>query len=160
MASGALVLSGCNRGYQTAAELESAERGPTHCTRSCYDLGMRMSAFVLVDRGVAGCVCEPVQAPAGPYPAPPPAGAAPPPAGAVPPPAGAVPPPAGAAPPPAGAVPPPAIAPPPAVAPPPAGAAAAPQPQSRASAGAAAGYAVIQAHRKQQEEQQALRATQ
>ncbi|WP_437663854.1 hypothetical protein [Sorangium sp. So ce1182] len=130
MASGALALSGCNRGYQTAAELESAERGPTHCARSCYDLGMRMSAFVLVDRGVAGCVCEPVQAPAGPYPAPPPAGAPPPPAGAPPPP------------------------------PPAAGMAPAPQPQSRASAGAAAGYAVIQAHRQQQEEQQALRATQ
>ncbi|WP_437581310.1 hypothetical protein [Sorangium sp. So ce887] len=73
----ALALGGCNRGYQTAAELESAERGPTHCASSCYALGMRMSAFVLVDRGVAGCVCEPVQAPAGPYAVPPPAGAAP-----------------------------------------------------------------------------------
>ncbi|WP_437627598.1 hypothetical protein [Sorangium sp. So ce1151] len=130
MASGALALSGCNRGYQTAAELESAERGPTHCARSCYDLGMRMSAFVLVDRGVAGCVCEPVQAPAGPYPAPPPAGAAPPP------------PPAGAAPPPVGMAPAPQ------------------QPQSRASSAAAAGYAVIQAQRNQQEEQQALRSSQ
>uniref|UniRef100_UPI003F5AE6E6 hypothetical protein n=1 Tax=Sorangium sp. So ce388 TaxID=3133309 RepID=UPI003F5AE6E6 len=151
MASGALALSGCNRGYQTAAELETAERGPTHCARSCYDLGMRMSAFVLVDRGVAGCVCEPVQAPAGAYPAAPPAGAAPPPAGAAPPPAGAASPPAGAVPPPAGAAP---------LPPPAAGTAPAPQPQSRASAGAAAGYAVIQAHRQQQEEQQALRATQ
>ncbi|WP_438030495.1 hypothetical protein [Sorangium sp. So ce233] len=72
-----LALGGCNRGYQTAAELENAERGPTHCASSCYDLGMRMSAFVLVDRGVAGCVCEPVQAPAAAYPAPPPAGAPP-----------------------------------------------------------------------------------
>ncbi|WP_441286357.1 hypothetical protein ACSRUE_28550 [Sorangium sp. KYC3313] len=52
-------------------ELVSAERGPTHCASSCYSLGMRMSAFVLVDRAVAGCVREPVQAPAGPYAAPP-----------------------------------------------------------------------------------------
>ncbi|WP_437538576.1 hypothetical protein WME79_21710 [Sorangium sp. So ce726] len=119
MAVAAFALGGCNRGYQTAAELESAERGPTHCASSCYELGMRMSAFVLVDRGVAGCVCEPVQAPAGPYPAPPSAGAAP----------------------------------PPVVAPP------AAQPQSRASTGAAAGYAVIHAKRKQEEQEQAQRAT-
>ncbi|WP_437971848.1 hypothetical protein WMF04_22255 [Sorangium sp. So ce260] len=123
MAVAALALGGCNRGYQTAAELESAERGPTHCASSCHELGMRMSAFVLVDRAVAGCVCEPVQAPAAPYPAPPPAGAPP-------------------------------------VAPPPAGAPPAAPPQSRTSAAAAAGYAVIEAHRKQGEEQQALRATQ
>ncbi|WP_437820763.1 hypothetical protein [Sorangium sp. So ce1078] len=132
MAVAALALGGCNRGYQTAAELESAERGPTHCASSCYALGMRMSAFVLVDRAVAGCVCEPVQAPAGPHAAPPPAGAPP------------------AAPPPAS----------PSAVPPPAGAAPAAQPQSRTSAAAAAGYAVIETYRKQQEEQQALRATQ
>ncbi|WP_437961020.1 hypothetical protein WME76_16240 [Sorangium sp. So ce119] len=85
MAVSALALGGCNRGYQTAAELETAERGPTHCASSCYDLGMRMSAFVLVDRGVAGCVCEPVQAPAAAYPVPPPAApAAPPPPAAAP----------------------------------------------------------------------------
>ncbi|WP_437738074.1 hypothetical protein [Sorangium sp. So ce1335] len=116
-----VALGGCNRGYQTAAELETAERGPTHCASSCHELGMRMSAFVLVDRGVAGCVCEPVQAPAGAYPAPPPAGA--PPAGAYP-------------------------------APPPAGAPPAAQPQSRASAGAAAGYAVLEAQRRQEEQAQ------
>ncbi|WP_437916938.1 hypothetical protein WME73_21800 [Sorangium sp. So ce302] len=58
-------------------ELVSAERGPTHCASSCYALGMRMSAFVLVDRAVAGCMCEPVQAPAGSYVAPHPAAAPP-----------------------------------------------------------------------------------
>ncbi|WP_433937082.1 hypothetical protein AB3662_20815 [Sorangium cellulosum] len=112
LAVSALALGGCNRGYQTAAELEHAERGPTHCASSCHELGMRMSAFVLVDRGVAGCVCEPVQAPAAAYPVPPPAAPA---------------------------------APPPPVAPP------AAQPQSRASAGAAAGYAVLEAQRRQEE---------
>ncbi|WP_437786372.1 hypothetical protein [Sorangium sp. So ce1097] len=125
VAVSALALGGCNRGYQTAAELETAERGPTHCASSCHELGMRMSAFVLVDRGVAGCVCEPLQAPPVAYPAPPPAGGYP-------------------APPPAGAYP----APPPPVAPP-----AAP-PQSRASAGAAAGYAVLEAQRREHEQAQ------
>ncbi|WP_437616664.1 hypothetical protein WMF20_22315 [Sorangium sp. So ce834] len=139
MAAAAFALGGCNRGYQTAAELESAERGPTHCASSCYSLGMRMSAFVLVDRAVAGCVCEPVQAPAGPYAAPP----------------AAVPPPPAAAPP--AAAPPAAVSP---AVPPPAAAAPAAQPQSRASVAAAAGYAVIEAHRKHEEDQQALRATQ
>ncbi|WP_437641393.1 hypothetical protein [Sorangium sp. So ce854] len=130
VAVSALALSGCNRGYQTAAELETAERGPTHCASSCHELGMRMSAFVLVDRGVAGCVCEPLHAPPVAYPAQPPTGAYP-------------------APPPAGAYP----APPPAVPPP------AAQPQSRASAGAAAGYAVLEAQRRQQEDEQARRAS-
>jgi hypothetical protein len=50
---------GCNQGYQSAAELEHAERGPSHCAQSCQELGLRMSAFVLVESNVAGCVCAP-----------------------------------------------------------------------------------------------------
>lgn len=53
------ALVGCNRGYMTASDLESAERGPKACSASCDELGMRMSAFVLVDRAAAGCVCSP-----------------------------------------------------------------------------------------------------
>jgi hypothetical protein len=67
-----LLASGCNRGYQSASDLEHAERGPTYCAKSCQDLGMRMSAFVLVESNIAGCVCEPMtqQAPV-PYGVPP-----------------------------------------------------------------------------------------
>ena len=53
------ALVGCNRGYMTASDLESAERGPKACSAACEELGMRMSAFVLVDRAAAGCVCSP-----------------------------------------------------------------------------------------------------
>jgi hypothetical protein len=67
-----LFVSGCNRGYQSAGDLEHAERGPTYCAKSCQELGMRMSAFVLVESNIAGCVCEPMMQPApGPYAVPP-----------------------------------------------------------------------------------------
>ena len=76
--SAGLFASGCNRGYQSAGDLEHAERGPNHCAKSCQELGMRMSAFVLVESNVAGCVCEPMQPapgangpPPGPYGPPP-----------------------------------------------------------------------------------------
>jgi hypothetical protein len=75
ISSAALWLSGCATGYQSADALESAERGPAACARSCQNLGMRMSAFVLVEHDVSGCVCSPAAPaapPAPPAPAPPP----------------------------------------------------------------------------------------
>lgn len=57
-----LLLSACAHGYARTDELQSAERGPTACSASCEELGMHMSAFVLVDRSTAGCVCSPNQA--------------------------------------------------------------------------------------------------
>ncbi len=75
-----LALAGCAHGYQSASELESAERGPSACANSCEDLKMRMSAFVLVGRDVSGCVCAPMTTAAAPAassaPAPAPAPAA------------------------------------------------------------------------------------
>lgn len=67
-----LIGSGCHRGYKTAEDLDSDDRGPQACAKSCSDLGMQMSAFVLVEHGTSGCVC----APTGPAPAGPPAAAA------------------------------------------------------------------------------------
>jgi len=127
---GALASSGCQRGYQSARQLESAQRGPAHCAKSCTELGMRMSAFVLVESDVAGCVCEPLQ----PYSPPPSPGASPP---GTPSP---------------GAPPPGAPAQPSLGAPPPAE-----QPQSgsfRTSTGAAAGYVVLAMRRAAQQQQQ------
>lgn len=59
----ACVTSACYRGYKSAKELDSDERGPTACAKSCKDLGMQMSAFVLVEHGMSGCVCSPPGAP-------------------------------------------------------------------------------------------------
>ena len=55
----ATTAGGCYRGYASASDLESSERGPADCHQSCEDLGMRMAAFVLVQNNVSGCVCEP-----------------------------------------------------------------------------------------------------
>ena len=55
----ALLLNGCFSGYKPADELEDDERGPRACAQSCQELGMYMSAFVLVDRETSGCVCSP-----------------------------------------------------------------------------------------------------
>ena len=60
-ALGAFALSGCYRGYKSAKELDSDERGPKACVQSCKELGLEMSAFVLVERQASGCVCSPVQ---------------------------------------------------------------------------------------------------
>jgi hypothetical protein len=60
---GSLLVAGCYRGYKSADELETDERGPTACAQSCRDLNMQMSAFVLVEHGTSGCVCSPVTAP-------------------------------------------------------------------------------------------------
>ena len=54
-----LVTSGCYRGYKTAEELEGDDRGPTACASSCRELGMEMTAFVLVENSTSGCVCSP-----------------------------------------------------------------------------------------------------
>jgi len=59
----ALLVNGCaHDGYARADELQDNERGPRECAASCEQLGMHMSAFVLVDRGTSGCVCSPNQA--------------------------------------------------------------------------------------------------
>jgi hypothetical protein len=73
---GALVsgLVGCAPGYIKASELEQNGQGPAACNKSCSELGMRMTAMVLVGDTVPGCVCQPVTvAPAAPLTAPPPA---------------------------------------------------------------------------------------
>ena len=61
-----LLLSGCFQGYKPADELADDERGPAACATSCQELGMYMSAFVLVDRDTSGCVCSPMQGPRAP----------------------------------------------------------------------------------------------
>ena len=53
------AFSGCYRGYKSPKELDSDERGPKACERSCKELGLEMSAFVLVERQTSGCVCSP-----------------------------------------------------------------------------------------------------
>src|SRR5262245_42896444 len=91
--AGASALAGCMRGYKSADDLNSDKRGPDACVKSCQELGLQMSAFVLVEAGMSGCVCSPpappppqyAPGPPAPVPAPPPAapgtpGAPPPPA--------------------------------------------------------------------------------
>jgi hypothetical protein len=65
-----LALPGCYRGYKSAKELDSDERGPKACMASCKQLGLEMSAFVLVERQTSGCVCSPIEKKAAPVPAP------------------------------------------------------------------------------------------
>jgi hypothetical protein len=62
----------CTPGYIKSGELEKNGQGPSACAKSCEDLGMRMTAMVLVGDTVPGCVCQPVTllAPA-PVPSPP-----------------------------------------------------------------------------------------
>src|SRR5512142_898112 len=61
---GGCAASACYRGYKSAKELDSEDRGPKACAASCKDLGMQMSAFVLVERQTSGCVCSPLDKPA------------------------------------------------------------------------------------------------
>ena len=61
---GGCAASACYRGYKSAKELDSDDRGPKACVASCKDLGMQMSAFVLVERQTSGCVCSPLDKPA------------------------------------------------------------------------------------------------
>src|SRR5262245_55839863 len=78
-----LAFVACAPGYIKSADLESRNQGPTACAKSCEDIGMRMTALVLVGNEQPGCVCQPVvkespQSPpaAAPAPAVPPAPAA------------------------------------------------------------------------------------
>lgn len=59
----AVLLGGCYRGYKSPKDLEADGRGPTACSKSCQELGLQMSAFVLVEHGMSGCVCSPPGAP-------------------------------------------------------------------------------------------------
>jgi hypothetical protein len=67
---GLLALPGCYRGYKSAKELDTDERGPKACVKSCKELGLEMSAFVLVERQTSGCVCSPIEKKTAPLPAP------------------------------------------------------------------------------------------
>lgn len=58
----AVSLTACNRGFQSAADLESEQRGPKQCSASCESIGMKMAAFVLVEHSTSGCVCAPKEA--------------------------------------------------------------------------------------------------
>jgi hypothetical protein len=72
-AIGLALMAGCTPGYIKSADLERKGQGPSACAKSCEDLGMRMTALVLVGDQLPGCVCQPVvkQAPiSAPAPAP------------------------------------------------------------------------------------------
>jgi hypothetical protein len=72
----AAVVAGCTPGYIKPSDLESRNQGPSSCAKACQDIGMRMTAMVLVGDAVPGCVCQPVEpAPPG-SPPPPPASSA------------------------------------------------------------------------------------
>ena len=51
---------GCQPGYIKASELEAQGQGPAACRKSCEDIGMRMTALVLVGDTLPGCVCQPL----------------------------------------------------------------------------------------------------
>ena len=63
--AGLPLLSACFQGYATPDRLQTAQRGPEACADSCRKFGLQMSAFVLVDYATVGCVCAPMNAPAG-----------------------------------------------------------------------------------------------
>jgi len=54
------LMAGCTPGYIKSSELEQKGQGPSACTKSCEDLGMRMTAMVLMGDQIPGCVCQPV----------------------------------------------------------------------------------------------------
>jgi len=66
-------VAGCTPGYMDASKLELQGQGPAACSKACTDIGMRMTAMVLVGDTVPGCVCQPLTV----APAPPSPGAAP-----------------------------------------------------------------------------------
>lgn len=57
-----LACSACYRGYKSAGDLESDDRGPKDCANACQALGLTMSAFVLVEHTQSACVCAPAHA--------------------------------------------------------------------------------------------------
>lgn len=52
-----------------SSDLESRNQGPSACLQSCKDIGMRMTALVLVGNQQPGCVCQPLVTEAVPAPA-------------------------------------------------------------------------------------------
>jgi hypothetical protein len=82
------LVSGCTPGYINTSDLERRNQGPASCAKACQDIGMTMTAMVLVGDTVPGCVCQPAAlvppGPAAPAPAAPattaPSGSPPPPA--------------------------------------------------------------------------------
>jgi hypothetical protein len=57
---GVALMAGCAPGYIKSSDLERQGQGPSACAKSCEDLGMRMTALVLVGDMLPGCVCQPV----------------------------------------------------------------------------------------------------
>jgi len=57
---GALLGLGASCEVQRAASYSVTRERTTECERVCYDLGMRLSAMVVMMNS-AGCVCEPLQ---------------------------------------------------------------------------------------------------
>lgn len=55
----ATSTSACVPGYIKPKELKAKGWGPDSCVKSCQDLGMRMTALVLVSQ-VPACVCQPL----------------------------------------------------------------------------------------------------
>jgi hypothetical protein len=68
-----LSLTGCATGYMDAADLDRRGQGPSACSKSCQDIGMRMVAMVLVSDQLPGCVCQVMEEQKAPAPATPPA---------------------------------------------------------------------------------------
>jgi len=62
-------LVGCAPGYIKSSDLEAREQGPAACNKSCKELGMRMTALVLVGDQQPGCVCQPLITEGAPAPA-------------------------------------------------------------------------------------------
>lgn len=59
----AASLAACTPGYMKAGDLDRLNQGPNDCARSCYEIGMHMTALVLVSNQLPGCVCQPNLAP-------------------------------------------------------------------------------------------------
>ena len=59
-AMGLVLMAGCQPGYIKSKDLERQGQGPSACAKSCEDLGMRMTALVLVGDMLPGCVCQPL----------------------------------------------------------------------------------------------------
>jgi hypothetical protein len=74
-----MCLVACGHtGFIDREHLETIGQGPSGCVKSCEELGMRMTALVLVGNSVPGCVCQPLTTqPAAPLPNNAPAAAAP-----------------------------------------------------------------------------------
>jgi hypothetical protein len=60
LCSGALLGLGASCEVQRAASFSVSHERANECQRICYDLGMRLSAMVVMMNS-AGCVCEPPQ---------------------------------------------------------------------------------------------------